>query len=62
MRPRSRQRHPVQRAIDHRDKGWDNVPEVPLQLSHPGMKWEQQREAISSLQAGKKGQEEPPWT
>lgn len=61
MRPRSRQRHAVQQAADHSDKGWGSVPEVPLQLTHPSMKWEQQREAISSLQAEEKGQEESPW-
>lgn len=62
MRTRARQRHPVQQAVYHCDKGWGSVPEVPLQLMHPSMKWEQQSEAISSLQAGEKGQEEPPWT
>lgn len=61
MRPRSGQRHPIQQAADHCDKGWGSVPEVPLQFIHPSTKWEQQREAISSLQAGEKGQEEPPW-
>lgn len=60
MRLRSRQRHPVQQAVDHHDKGWGSVPEVPLQPSHPTAWWEQGRETISLLQAGEEGQEEPP--
>lgn len=56
---RTRQRHPVPRAVDHSEKGWGSMPEVLLQSIHPTVQWEQGREPTSSLQTAEGSQEEP---
>lgn len=58
---RSKQRHPVQRAVDQSDKGWGSVPEVLLQAYPPKstVEWERGLEPVSWLQAGEEGQQEP---
>lgn len=62
MRLRSRQRHPVQGAVDHCDKGWGSVPEVPLQPTHPTGQREPGREPVSLLQARRSLPKKTPWT
>lgn len=58
---RSKQRHPVQRAVDQSDEGWGSVPEVLLQAYPPKStaEWERGLGPVSRFQAGEEGQQEP---